>query len=86
MTLNLNAGEYEGGYLTFPEYDLHLYKPDTGSAVIFSCSLMHEATPVRSGRRFGLFAFFYGEKEEEARDAYERRVKNDYSQVIKMDN
>lgn len=84
MTLNLNAEEYEGGYLTFPEYGPHLYKPDTGSAVIFSCSLMHEATPVRSGRRFGLFAFFYGDKEAEARNAYESRVRNDYSQIVKI--
>ncbi len=84
MTLNLNAEEYEGGYLTFPEYGPHLYKPDTGSAVIFSCSLMPEATPVRSGRRFGLFAFFYGDKEAEARNAYESRVKNDYSQIVQI--
>lgn len=86
MTLNLNAEEYEGGYLTFPEYGSHLYKPDTGSAVIFSCSLMHEATPVRSGRRFGLFAFFYGDQEAEVRQAYELRVKNDYKTVLKVDN
>ncbi|NER36292.1 MAG: redoxin domain-containing protein [Oscillatoria sp. SIO1A7] len=83
MTLNLNVGEYEGGYLTFPEYGPHLYKPDTGSAVIFSCSLMHEATPVTSGRRFGLFAFFYGNKEAEEREAYESRVKNDYNLDIR---
>lgn len=86
MTLNLNAEEYEGGYLTFPEYGLHLYKPDTGSAVIFSCSLMHEATPVTSGRRFGLFAFFYGDKEAELRQAYESRVKNDYKTVVRVDD
>ena len=85
MTLNLNVGEYDGGYLTFPEYGPHLYKPDTGSAVIFSCCLMHEATPVTSGRRFGLFAFFYGDKDAEERKAYESRVKNDYNAVVTMD-
>ncbi len=60
MTLNLNADEYEGGYLKFPEFSPHFYKPETGSAVIFSCSLMHEATDVIAGRRFVLLSFFYG--------------------------
>ncbi len=54
MTLNLNSEEYEGGYLRFPEYGPHVYKPSTGSAVIFSCSLLHEATDVTAGRRFAL--------------------------------
>jgi len=26
---------------------------------VFSCSLLHEALLVTSGRRFGLFGFFY---------------------------
>lgn len=68
MTLNLNVGEYEGGYLRFPEYSPHLYRPDTGSAIIFSCSMLHEATDVTSGRRFALLSFLYGEKEAKIRD------------------
>ena len=60
MTLNLNAGEYEGGQLRFPEYGPDLYSPATGDAVIFSCSLLHEAMPVTSGKRYALLAFFYG--------------------------
>lgn len=71
MTLNLNAEEYEGGYLWFPEYGPSMYKPETGSAVIFSCSLMHEATNVTSGRRFALLGFFYGDEEAEHRRQYE---------------
>jgi len=58
MTLNLNADDYEGGELRFPEFGRTLYKPETGSAVIFSCSLLHEALPVTSGDRFGMFTFF----------------------------
>jgi len=57
MSLNLNEG-YEGGALTFPEYGRELYKPGPGDAVVFSCSLLHEALPVTEGRRFGLFTFF----------------------------
>ena len=68
MTLNLNAEDYEGGYLRFPEYGPHLYRPETGSAVIFSCSLLHEATDVTAGDRFALLSFFYGEKEAQLRE------------------
>ena len=60
MTLNLNAGEYQGGQLRFPEYGPDLYSPATGDAVIFSCSLLHEAMPVTAGKRYALLAFFYG--------------------------
>ncbi len=86
MTLNLNVREYEGGFLRFPEYGPHFYKPDTGSAVIFSSSLMHEATPVTSGLRFALLNFFYGDKEAEARNNYESRVQNDYNAVVRVNS
>jgi peroxiredoxin/predicted 2-oxoglutarate/Fe(II)-dependent dioxygenase YbiX len=82
MTLNLNADEYEGGYLRFPEYGPHLYKPPTGSVVIFGCSLLHEATDVKSGVRFALLSFFYGDEEAKLRAEYEEKVQNDYSQVV----
>jgi predicted 2-oxoglutarate/Fe(II)-dependent dioxygenase YbiX len=61
MTLNLNTGAYEGGALRFPEFGPDLYVPERGSAVIFSCSLLHEVTPVTEGSRYGLLGFFFGE-------------------------
>jgi predicted 2-oxoglutarate/Fe(II)-dependent dioxygenase YbiX len=57
LTLNLNSEEYEGGELIFPEYGDYRYKPPTGAAVVFSCSLLHEALPVTRGRRFALLSF-----------------------------
>lgn len=57
MTLNLNAEEYEGGELRFPEYGPDLYRPGTGDAVIFSCALLHEALDVTKGSRFTLLSF-----------------------------
>jgi predicted 2-oxoglutarate/Fe(II)-dependent dioxygenase YbiX/peroxiredoxin len=57
MTLNLNGDEYEGGELVFPEYGPDKYKPGNGGAVIFSCSLLHEALPVTKGVRFALLTF-----------------------------
>ncbi len=55
LTLNLNS-EYEGGELRFPEYGASRYKPETGSALLFSCSHLHEATSVTKGRRFVLLS------------------------------
>ncbi len=57
MTLNLNAEDYVGGDLVFPEYGPHRYRPESGGGVIFSCSLIHEALPVTSGQRFTLLTF-----------------------------
>lgn len=67
MTLNLNTGEYSGGYLRFPEFSPNGYRPEAGSAVIFSCSLLHEATPVSAGQRFAFLSFFYGEEDARVR-------------------
>jgi predicted 2-oxoglutarate/Fe(II)-dependent dioxygenase YbiX len=58
MSLNLNSEEFSGGELRFPEYGSQLYKPDTGAAIVFSCSILHEALEVTEGRRFVLLAFF----------------------------
>ena len=57
LTLNLNSDEYEGGELMFPEYGDYRYKPPTGAAVVFACSLLHEALPVTRGQRYALLSF-----------------------------
>lgn len=59
VSINLNADEFEGGDLSFPEYGPRLYRPPTGGAVVFSCSLLHEAKPVTKGRRFAFLPFLY---------------------------
>jgi peroxiredoxin/predicted 2-oxoglutarate/Fe(II)-dependent dioxygenase YbiX len=74
MSLNLNTGEYEGGCLRFPEYGSQLYRPDVGEAIIFSCSLLHEATPVTSGKRFTLLSFFYNDDDAQLRDRNRKYV------------
>jgi predicted 2-oxoglutarate/Fe(II)-dependent dioxygenase YbiX/peroxiredoxin len=68
-SINLNAEEYEGGDLCFPEYGDRLYRAPTGGAVIFSCSLLHEARPVTSGRRYAFLPFFYDEAAAAQREA-----------------
>ncbi|HWH22720.1 MAG TPA: 2OG-Fe(II) oxygenase [Allosphingosinicella sp.] len=69
VTINLNSDEYSGGELRFPEFGRRLYKPPTGGALVFSCSLMHEALPVKAGRRFAYLPFLYDEQAAAIREA-----------------
>ena len=68
VSINLNAEEFEGGDLRFPEFGRKTYRPPTGGAVVFSCSLLHEATPVTRGRRYALLPFLYDEAGQAIRD------------------
>lgn len=67
VSLFLNAGEYEGGYLRFPEFGSGLYSAPSGGAVVFSCSMLHEATPVTKGRRLMFLPFLYDDAAAEIR-------------------
>ena len=69
VTLNLNAEEYNGGDLSFPEFGSLLYRAPTGGAVVFSCSLLHEAKPVIYGRRYAFLPFLYDEASAKIREA-----------------
>lgn len=66
-SINLNSEEFEGGDLRFPEFGQKTYRPPTGGAVIFSCALLHEATPVTKGTRFAFLPFFYNDAMAEVR-------------------
>jgi predicted 2-oxoglutarate/Fe(II)-dependent dioxygenase YbiX/peroxiredoxin len=67
-TINLNAGEYSGGDLRFPEFGPRTYRAPSGGAIVFSCSLLHEATPVTAGARYAFLPFFYDEQAAEQRE------------------
>lgn len=67
VTLNLNAEDYQGGDLLFPEYGSLTHRPPTGGAAVFSCSLMHEALPVTKGRRYAFLPFLYDEAARQQR-------------------
>ena len=69
VTINLNAEEYEGGDLRFPEFGPRTYRAPTGGAVVFSCSLLHEATPVTKGKRYAFLPFLYDEEAKAVREA-----------------
>lgn len=68
VSLVLNAEEFEGGYLRFPEFGRQLFAPPTGGAVVFSCSLLHEATPVTAGQRFVFLPFLYDDAAAKIRE------------------
>ncbi len=68
VSLNLND-DYEGGFLLFPEFGRTHFKPPKGGACVFSCSLLHEATPVTKGRRFVFVPFLYDEAAQVIREA-----------------
>jgi peroxiredoxin len=67
-TINLNAEEFEGGELRFPEYGHGSYRAPTGGAVVFSCSLLHEALPVTRGKRYAFLPFLYDESGAQLRE------------------
>lgn len=69
VSLNLNAGAYEGGDLIFPEYSPHLYSPPAGGAAVFSASLLHEVTRITRGQRYVLLSFLHDAASEELRAA-----------------
>jgi predicted 2-oxoglutarate/Fe(II)-dependent dioxygenase YbiX len=69
VTINLNSGDYEGGDLRFPEFGARTYRAPTGGAVVFSCSLLHEATPVTRGTRYAFLPFLYDDAAAKQREA-----------------
>jgi len=77
VSLILNTGEFEGGYLRFPEFGQHLYSAPTGGAVVFSCSLLHEATPVTSGKRYVYLPFLYDDAAAKIREENLKYVAKD---------
>jgi hypothetical protein len=70
ISVNLNAEEYQGGHLHFPEYNHHRYSPPTGGGLIFSASILHAAAAIKSGRRYVLLTFFHTDAAERRRQAY----------------
>ena len=60
VTINLHD-DFNGGMLWFPEFGPRRYRPPLGGAAVFSCSLLHEATPVTRGVRFATLPFLYGD-------------------------
>ncbi len=67
VSINLNA-DYDGGDLRFPEFGARTYRPPPGGACVFSCSVLHEATPVTRGERFAFLPFLYDDAAARVRE------------------
>ena len=80
VTINLNAEDYDGGDLRFPEFGQRTYRAPTGGAVVFGCSLLHEATRVTRGERFAFLPFLYDEAGAKLREANAGYVDNSASE------
>lgn len=78
VSINLND-DFDGGELIFPEYGERPFKPESGGALVFSCSLMHAVLPVMRGRRYACLPFVYDDAASELR----RRTREATNQVIK---
>jgi hypothetical protein len=73
VSLNLNQ-DFEGGDVRFPEFGPATYRAPPGGAVVFSTSLLHEATKVTAGRRYAFLTFFYDEAGAQTLAAYQART------------
>ncbi len=74
VTVNLNAEDYQGGDLRFPEFGRRTYRPPTGGATVFCCSLLHEVTPVTEGVRYAFLPFLFDEAGAKLRRANQALV------------
>lgn len=72
MSIALND-EYEGGALRFPEFGGAGHVPRAGAAIVYSGVLMHEVTPITSGRRFVLVNFLTSREGAEEVARYQAR-------------
>jgi predicted 2-oxoglutarate/Fe(II)-dependent dioxygenase YbiX len=84
-SINLNAEDFEGGDLRFPEFGPRTYRPPTGGAVVFACNLLHEATPVTRGRRYAFLPFFYDEDGHRIREANAAFLQSDTAEPASLE-
>lgn len=67
VSINLNS-DFDGGDLSFPEYGPRGFKPPPGTAVVFSCSLMHEVSKMTRGKRYAFLPFLYDDAAAKVRE------------------
>ncbi len=68
VSINLNS-DFDGGEISFPEYNPRTFKADPGTAVVFSASILHQVSRVTRGRRYVFLTFLFDEDAERLRQA-----------------
>lgn len=81
VSININ-GNFEGCDLMFPEFGRKTYRPPEGGALVFSCGVLHQVTPVTKDRRYAFLAFLYGEEDAKKREANNARLRAGEQQYI----
>lgn len=69
VSINLNA-DFEGGEVSFPEYNERGIKAPPGWAVVFPCAALHMVSRVTRGRRYAFLPFVYDEAGAAIRQRY----------------
>lgn len=67
VSINLN-GDFEGGDVSFPEYNTRGYKAKPGWAVVFPGAALHAVGRVTRGRRYAFLPFVYDQEGARIRD------------------
>lgn len=73
LSINLND-DFDGGEVSFPEFGRKRFRAPPGGAVVFSCSLLHEVSPVTRGRRFAFLPFLYDDQAARIRQANNKNL------------
>ncbi len=58
VSINL-TDDFEGGEVSFPEYNRRGIKAPIGWCVVFPCAILHMVSPVTRGRRYAFLPFVY---------------------------
>lgn len=69
VSINLNS-DFEGGEVSFPEYNPRGIKAPPGWAVVFPCAALHMVSRVTRGRRYAFLPFVYDEAGAAIRNRY----------------
>ena len=69
ISINLN-GDFEGGAVSFPEYNSRGIKAPPGWCVVFPCAALHAVSKVTRGRRYAFLPFVYDESGAVLRQTY----------------
>ena len=60
LSMSLND-DFEGGEIVFKEFSPRGYRPEAGTAMVFSSSLLHEVQETTSGTRYNLISHLFNE-------------------------
>lgn len=69
ISINLND-DFDGGAVSFPEYNPRGIKALPGWCVVFPCAALHAVSKVTRGRRYAFLPFVYDEAGAAIRQAY----------------